>query len=98
MRVCHGYGSLNPCAIEIAPVGRAADYDLNLADTSPSAWSQNSSYMRVTLSSANVIGMELGESDGTTLALTTLPDSALLTLQSLVDRINATNVATDGRQ
>lgn len=99
MRVCHGYGGQNPAAIILAPVGRAADYDLNLADDSSSAYAYNASFMRVAIDSAGAGTLELWKTDGTaSVSLLTLAFSTYDTLQKLVDRINFTSFAVDGLQ
>lgn len=101
LRVCVGYGGTNPAAIEIAPVGRSADYDLNEADDDTTIYNENASYMRLTLASSGDLDLELAQSDGTSFES---GDPLLLdsddypTLQNLVDRINATSFSTDGQQ
>lgn len=98
LRVVHSYGGDNPCAIEIAPVGRTADYDLNLNDETATLYNQSSMYIRLTLSSAGVAALTLNKSDGTTLTTTSLALATYDTLQKLVDAINATSVATHSQQ
>jgi len=96
MRIVHAYGGRNPCAIEVAPVGRVADYDLNLADSDPALYASLGSYFRVNYSATFGNTLELVQSDrGATLHSLILSLTTYDTLQKLVDRINATSVATD---
>src|SRR5207247_9735172 len=96
MRAAGMYGGAGPCAIEVAPIGRNADYDLNLLDTAAALYTQDSSYVRVTLASG-VMNLELVQSDGTTATIVTIVATAL-TLQNLVDTINATSFAVNAMQ
>lgn len=99
MRVCHGYGGSSPCAIVLAPVGRAADYDLNLADTAAALYTSNASYMQFAIAAAGTGELKLVQSDGATATDTeTITLSSTLTLQGLVDTINATSFSVDGQQ
>jgi len=99
MRVCHSYGGQNPCAIEIAPVGRAADYDLNLADTSASAFASQASFMQIKLDTSGAGTLTLIQGDGATATdTTTLAFTTYTTLQKLVDKINSTSFAVEGQQ
>lgn len=86
MRVCHSYGGTNPCAIEIAAVGAAADYDRNLADTNSSAYAVKGMYFRIVIDSAGVGSLQLkrGSDTAVTHLFTDHPK-----LQDLVDKINA---------
>lgn len=99
MRVIHAYGGRNPCAIIIAPVGRDADYDLNLADTSSTAYSSQGSWLRYDIASNGTKTFKLVQGDGASATNTyTITLTASLTLQSLVDEINSTNFTDDGQQ
>jgi len=100
MRVCHSYGGENPSAIVLAPVGRAADYDLNLLDTSTTAYAADGSYMFLSVGGASGIGtLVLVQTDGTSITNTkTFLFTDATTLQQLVDRINATSFSDDGQQ
>lgn len=98
MRVAAAYGKPNPSAIVIAPVGRTADYDLNLAETSSSLYAQNSSYMRLTLSTAGVMTLTLLSDTGAVTTSNAYTSTNYPTLQALVDVINATSCAVDGMQ
>jgi hypothetical protein len=101
-RACGSYGAAPPPAIVLAPVGRSADWDLNVAEDAATAYAQSSMYARVKLSSAGVGVLELVKSDGTTLSTVTLTFGTgagqFATIEALVDRINATSVAVDGQQ
>lgn len=97
-RICHSYGGLNPAAIILAPIGRAADYDLNLDDETASLWNQNSSYFRVAIDSAGLGTLTLNKSTGTVLTTKSLAFATYDTLEKLVDAINATSFAVDGLQ
>jgi len=104
MRVCHSYGGENPCAIVIAPVGRAADYDLNLADNSSTSFGSQASFMQIKLDTSSVGTLTLIQGDGETatdtktFALSATATDTYGTLQKLVDGINATSFAVDGQQ
>jgi hypothetical protein len=99
MRVVHAYGGDNPCAITIAPIGRTADYDLNLADGDSTAYSESGSYMQISQDTSGAGTLTLIQTDGTTITDTlALAFSTYDTLQKLVDRINATSCAIDGQQ
>jgi hypothetical protein len=99
MRVCHSYGGQNPCAIIVAPVGRAADYDLNLADDNAAAYSSQGSYLQVQIDTAGAGTLVLIQTDGTSIINTlSLVFTTHTTLQRLVDRINDTSFATNGQQ
>ncbi len=98
MRVCHAYGGLNPCAIEISPVGRAADYDLTGNDETAALWSSAASYMRVLNDSDGTGKLTLGRSDGTTLTSTDYAFATYDTIQKLIDKINSTSFTVDGFQ
>lgn len=95
-RMCVSYGSLNPVAIILAPVSLASDttYDLNADDETASLWSAtNSSYFKLSLTD-----LVLVEDTGAATSTTTFTFSATIaTLENLVDSINATSVAVDGR-
>jgi len=94
MRISHAYGGQNPCAIELAPVGRAADWDLNLPDTAAALYTQNSHYFQIVADTLTLI-----QTDGATVLQTlTLSSGTYPTLQDVVDRINATSVGIDGQQ
>lgn len=90
-RVCHSYGGLNPCAIELAPVGYAAAYDLNVADTSTTAYADKM-YFQVLAT-----GLKLYRDDASA-DTQTLLFATYNTLEKLVDKINATVVTDDGGQ
>ncbi len=99
MRVCHAYGGENPSAIVIAPVGRAADYDLNLADNSSSAYASQGSWMQIGIDTSGAGVLTLIQGDGATATNTkTFAFSTYTTLQKLVDAINATSFSVDGQQ
>lgn len=99
MRVVHTYGGRNPCAIIIAPVGRAADYDLNVLDTDSTAYSSQGSYMRVRFESDGTKFLDLVQSDGTTPdTVVSFGFSTYTTLQLLVDALNATTFAASTLQ
>jgi hypothetical protein len=109
MRVCHSYGGLNPCAIIIAPVGFTADYDLNVADTSSTAYAAaHTMYMRLAIDSAGVATLILVKANYTgdsitttktfTLGTVAAPTAAYNTLEKLVDAINGTSCAVDLQQ
>lgn len=99
MRVCHSYGGQNPSAIVIAPVGRSADYDLNLADDDATAYTSQGSWMQLKLDSSGVMTLTLIQGDGATATnTTTFASGTYDTLQKLVDAVNATNFATNGQQ
>jgi len=99
MRVCHSYGGQNPCAIQIAPVGRTADYDLNVDDTNAAAYNEDGSYMLLAIDSSGAGTLTLIQSDGTSVTNTkSFVFTTYDTLQKLVDAINATNCADDGQQ
>ena len=99
-RVATMYGGLNPCCIEIAPLGVSADYDLNFSDTTASLYAATyASYMRVELDSAGAGQLVLVKSDGATLVTTkTFAFATYNTLDKLVDAINATSFAVDALQ
>lgn len=100
MRVCHAYGRQNPGAIQIAPAGRAADYDLNLAYDSSTAYTSQGSWMQILLAANGTMTLTLIQGDGATATNTSTfnMDTTYNTLQKLVDAINATNFATNGQQ
>lgn len=99
MRICHSYGGLNPCAIEISPVGRVADYDLNAPDGTDSLYNQDASYLAIVISDSGNDYLELIQSDGATTTASLAIEFAIYnTLQKVVDRINATSIAADGFQ
>jgi hypothetical protein len=104
MRMVHAYGKENPCAIVIAPVGRTADYDLNLADTSSTLYTSNGSYMQVAIASNGTGTLTLIQSDASaatdteTITLAAAGAGGVDTMQKLVDTINATSCAVDGQQ
>lgn len=99
MRVCHSYGGQNPCAIVLAPVGRAADYDLNLPDDEPTAYDSQASFMQIKVDTAGAGTLTLIQGDGATATNTkTFAFSTYDTLQGLVDAINATSFSVDGQQ
>jgi hypothetical protein len=101
MRICHSYGTLNPCAIIIAPVGRTLDYDLNLADDAAALYTADASYMRVTIDTAGTSLLELSQADGTTTVSSTTSfnlTTTYTTLEQLVDAINLTNCTDNGQQ
>lgn len=88
-RVCHSYGNdLNPCAVQLAPVGFAADYDLNYADDTTSLYSASASYFKLTTS-----GLTLVRDTGSATSTKTFAFSTYATLEELVDAINATSTA-----
>ena len=99
MRICHSYGGQNPCAIEIAPVGRAADYDLNLADDDATAYTSQASFMQIGIDTSGAGTLTLIQGDGATATDTlALTFTAYTTLQQLVDKINSTSFAVEGQQ
>lgn len=99
MRIVHAYGGQNPCAIQIAPVGRTADYDLNLLDSSTTAYTSHGSFMRYRIETDGNATLRLVQGDGATATDTkTLDMDDYATLQALVDAINATTAAADGQQ
>jgi len=98
MRAASAYGKTNPTAIVIAPVGRTADYDLNLAETSSSLYAQDSSYMRLALDSSGVMTLTLLNDTGSATTSNTYTSTNYATLQALVDVINNTSCAVDGMQ
>lgn len=98
MRICHSYGSMNPAAVEIAPIGRTVDYDLNLLDEDANLYSQSSMYVRLALDSSGVATLTLNKSDGASLTTKSLALATYNTLQKLVDAVNATFCATDSQQ
>lgn len=99
-RVAAMYGGLGPCAVELAPIGVTADYDLNYDDETDSIYGATyASYFRVSIDSAGAGQLELTKSDGATLVATkTYAFSTYNTLQRLIDVINSTTCATDSLQ
>jgi hypothetical protein len=99
MRVCHSYGRLNPAAIVIAPIGRTADYDLNFSDGTASIYNNDASYMQIARDSSGDGALTLIQTTGTAVTDTkTFDFDTYLTLENLVDGINATSCASDGQQ
>lgn len=94
MRICHAYGSQNPCAIILAPTGFTTSMDGNLPDTSATAYDSTAQYFFITTQSgAN--GLWFQATTGGSLFL----DFAVYdTLQKLVDQINVSSVAINGRE
>jgi hypothetical protein len=97
MRVAHSYGGQNPCAITLAPVGAAVDYDRNVSDISTTAYGQSSFYFRV-LIDGSTDKLDLIKSDGTTNITVSFAFATYNTLQKLVDAINNTSFAVDSMQ
>lgn len=81
-----GYGSgPNPCAIELAVIGSAADYDFNLADDAAALYTGVRHYYRL-----STTGLTLVRDTGSATSYRTFAWADYLTLESLVDAINAT--------
>ncbi len=95
LRACHSYGGVNPCAIIIAPIGRTADYDLNVNDGATTGYANTGAYMRIVVGDGSGDGIEFVKDSGSAGRLTF---SAYPTLQDLVDRINIMNFADLGGQ
>jgi len=97
-RVGVSYGGQNPVAITLAPLGVAADYDLNLPDSADALYDSPASYYRITATAGGAASaLVLVNDDGTPTTLT-LSFATYDTLQKLVDKINSTTFSVDGMQ
>lgn len=86
MRVCHAYGRpKNPCALELAPVGVAAAYDLNVPDDSPLGYANTFSFQVRYDEDGGLNRLTLRGPAGDTIVNLNVDD----TLQKVVDRINS---------
>jgi len=94
-RVGVSYGGANPSAIILAPVGRAADYDLNYDDETASLYNYQASFYQLKSTSLVLIQTPDATTGATNIKTITL---GTLTLEQLVDTINATSFAVDGQQ
>ena len=95
-RIGHSYGGVNPCAIELAPVGATVDYDRNVADDSATAYATPAMYFKVT-STALTLYKDSGTPVSLVLTFGT-GTNQYNTLQDLCDRINATSCAVSSMQ
>jgi hypothetical protein len=94
MRLCHAYGSQNPCAIILAPTGFTTTMDGNLPDTSATAYDSTAQYFFITSQSgANGLWLQ-GSSGGSSF----IDFATYNTLQKLVDRINTSLVSDNGKE
>ena len=89
-RMAYGYLRPNPCAIILAPCGSAADYDVNQTDEA----NPGSVFFHFRLDPTNLY---LKKTSGGATATQTIALSGL-SLQQLVDTINATTAASTGGQ
>jgi hypothetical protein len=87
-RTCVSYSGLNPTAIILAPVGFTADYDLNVSDTSSTAFGASASYYKVTST-----GLTLYRDTGAAVSTKTFAFSTYDTIEKLVDAVNETSTA-----
>lgn len=98
MRVCHSYIGLNPCAIELAPVGFTADYDRNSYDTNAALYGSGSQYYYIDLTpGTEYLILTKRQTDGS-VTNATFPFATYDTLQKLVDVINISTATDAGGQ
>lgn len=103
-RVCHQNGSTNPCAITLAPVGLAADYDRNLADDSSTVYGSGSQYFYIyndpgaSPTQGLVLVKKTSGGTVTSQTFTFASGGSYDTLQKLCDGINATVFSGNGGQ
>ena len=95
MRVIHSYGGTNPCAIELAPVGAAADYDRNAADDAAAVYAVKGMYFRIVIDSSGVGTIEFKQGSNTAIAFAFVDHPKL---QDLVDRVNADSTTSPAGQ